>query len=108
MMAWSGRAHKKRIKARSIGLPTQPGWVGPKWLGRAQPNIYNNNILINNNIKKNKTKFKSPLKKIVIFSHVFLSILDCKITIYDTDPILKYPVLSETFQKNSKIQKNLN
>jgi len=47
-------------------LPTQPGWVGPKWLGRAQPNIYNNNILINNNIKKTKKipkKFQKPFTK---------------------------------------------
>jgi len=56
-------------------------------------------------LKKIQKKLKNPLKKIVIFSHIFLSILhNIGLYIYtvNTNLVLRYPVFSEILKKNSK------
>jgi hypothetical protein len=77
--------------------------------GSGLTHIFNYNIriiyiIILYIIKKIK-KIKTPFKKVVIFSHVFLPVLhNIGLYIYTVRyrSSIKYPIFSKIFQKNSK------
>jgi len=73
-MTWAGPVSAQPKNKNKNKKGGQTCWVdgGPSQLVPAQPNINNNIILY---ILKKQKKFKSPFKKVLIFLHIFLSIL---------------------------------